>query len=494
MVSCAGATPEMSRSRDSSTSRDSLGGSTRVPSPEGSRPSSPSPDGTIRGTLAKLKAVPSDLEACLDEKAPHDKSESPSDDTASSTASTVVGFPEGGRDAWMTVAGATLLVFSTFGLSNIGGVFVAEYHRVGGPLASYPLSTVSWITSTHLFLCFGSSFASGLLFDRGYFRWQILGGTVFWIVGIFSLSAATTFIQIFLAHGVCLGLAVGAMFGPALSACASYFKARRALVVGCCTAGAGLGAMFFDLLLNYLFPRWGYAPTVRLAGYLMTALLVLANLLMRPRVFPARPSEPIAPMLALMAREPAMWFICLGSFATMCGLFIPLIYIQVYATAHGADATLSLYSIAVLNAAATVARVVSGLLGDRLGKLNCTIPLAAAVGVMCFAMLGATDTVGASFFLVIFGCASGGFIALVPSTFIGLAADVNQIGIRSGLGFSFIAVAALIGSPIAGALLSAAGGNYAAPCAFGGAMALTGAGLLFAGRRVIARKTNTWKL
>lgn len=59
-------------------------------------------------------------------------------------------FPEGGRDAWMTVFGGWLALFCTFGLINCVGVFQNYYTTVY--LADYEISTISWITSVQVFV------------------------------------------------------------------------------------------------------------------------------------------------------------------------------------------------------------------------------------------------------------------------------------------------------------------------------------------------------
>lgn len=67
-------------------------------------------------------------------------------------------------------------------------------------------------------------------------------------------------------------------------------------------------------------------------------------------------------------------------------MFIPLFYIQVFSESHGADPIVVNYSLAILNAAATVARVASGLVADRFGIYNTAIPIAASTGILIFAM------------------------------------------------------------------------------------------------------------
>lgn len=55
------------------------------------------------------------------------------------------GFPEGGREAWVVLAGTWCVLFCTFGLGNSIGVFQTYY--VNQALRQYSSSTISWITS-----------------------------------------------------------------------------------------------------------------------------------------------------------------------------------------------------------------------------------------------------------------------------------------------------------------------------------------------------------
>ena len=93
-----------------------------------------------------------------------------------------VTFPDGGAAAWCAVAGATLCLLSTFGLSNSFGVFQQYYRNVHaesrsfGPhtdnlqqnqLVGYQPSTISWIGSAHLCIVFCCSIGAGIGFDNG---------------------------------------------------------------------------------------------------------------------------------------------------------------------------------------------------------------------------------------------------------------------------------------------------------------------------------------
>lgn len=62
-------------------------------------------------------------------------------------------------------------------------------------------------------------------------------------------------------------------------------------------------------------------------------------------------------------------------------------------------------------------------------------------------------------FTAIFGFASGGFVSLM-TPLIAQISDIRQIGIRTGTAMAVMSFGALTGSPIAGAIVQAQGGNY----------------------------------
>lgn len=72
---------------------------------------------------------------------------------------------------------------------------------------------------------------------------------------------------------------------------------------------------------------------------------------------------------------------------------------------------------------------------------------------MLFAYAACTTTVTLIVFCVLFGFFSGAYVSLLPSMQAGFAQDLHEVGLRIGFTFSIVGVGALVGSPIAGALL-----------------------------------------
>ncbi|GAA5940769.1 hypothetical protein JCM3775_004893 [Rhodotorula graminis] len=412
-------------------------------------------------------------------------------------------FPEGGLRAWLCVAGSTLVLLTTFGFSNSFGAFMSYYatHQ----LAAYTTSQISWIGSAHLFITFSCAFGAGVLFDRGYFRYQLALGTVGWLAGIFGLSFAESFATIFVCQAVIMGLSLGLFFSPCLSILGTYFRRRRAFVVGIAASGTAIGAVVFPVLLGQMFEKKGFAWAVRAAGFMMLGLLVIANCIIRPRkvksqALPSSPSPSRAPAQASLAtalrkivRQPSAWLVCLGVFGVYVSCFIPLFYVGLFAREYSGPGPIATYALSIINAVAFFSRIGSGLVADRLGTFNTAIPLGALVAVLTFAMMAATSTAGLAVWLVLFGFAQGGWISVSAACFMSLADNAGEIGLRSGIGFFFVALATLIGSPIAGALLAATDGSYVAALCFGGGMAVAGCALLVLGRATqVRRRSSQW--
>ena len=143
-------------------------------------------------------------------------------------------------------------------------------------------------------------------------------------------------------------------------------------------------------------------------------LLILANLLIRPRL-PPKPSTSALPKFRIWA-NPVFALTSVGVYMAEWGLFIPLTYLPSYALTHGIPPTMALKLLAVFNAASFFGRWVPGFAADRVGRFNMmivmvTLCLGSAMGIWFFAG-GSVGRVVA--FALIFGFASGSSISLTP--------------------------------------------------------------------------------
>jgi len=401
-------------------------------------------------------------------------------------------FPEGGWRGWLTVIGGSMIVFCSFGAVQSYGAFEDFYAR--HTLSDRTPSEISWIGSVQVFWLFAMGLLSGKLFDEGYFHHCIGFGSALYLFSVFMLSLAKPhqFYQHLLSQGFGMGIGMGLMFLPALSVPSHYFRARRSVAMGVVLAGSSLGAVIYPIMLNNLFKSAGFAWAVRATGFLDVALLLFANIVMRTRL-PSRKQRPAAPPIEIkkILTDRAYMVFLIGASITLWGFYIPFFYLQLFSALHGVNKKMVTYSLSVMNAASIFGRTLPNVLADMWGPLNVVVPFTFIAGGLVWAMYGATDIAGVIVFGIFYGFFSGGFISLVNPVSATFAADVNEIGTRSGLlafSFSFFA---LTGSPIGGALLNPPHYTWWQPLLFGSTTMIFGATCLFIARIMMVRRKGS---
>jgi MFS family permease len=124
-----------------------------------------------------------------------------------------------------------------------------------------------------------------------------------------------------------------------------------------------------------------------------------------------------------------------------------------------------------------VGRILSGYIADKIGNFNVSIFAACLSTIVTLGLwLPGHSSATAIAYFALFGFSSGTYTALTPAL-VAQITDIRDIGTRSGSIYAFVSVAGLTGSPIGGALITAAGGSYWKLQAFTGVM--LGAGTLF---------------
>lgn len=132
---------------------------------------------------------------------------------------------------------------------------------------------------------------------------------------------------------------------------------------------------------------------------MVLALLVLANVIMSPRLPPKPKGAPRPPAVSprTIFREPRYVLSVLGAFFVAMGLFMPFFFIEsestrwrterfgsvtnlvvfskVFLEVNRVSPTLSRYSLAVLNGASVFGRTIPNALADRYGCFNMLIPV-----------------------------------------------------------------------------------------------------------------------
>ncbi|KAI4216488.1 MAG: hypothetical protein LQ351_000977 [Letrouitia transgressa] len=357
-----------------------------------------------------------------------------------------VTYPEGGLRAWLVVLGSFCGMLASFGLMNSIGSF--QTYISTHQLSHLSPGTVGWIFSIYVFLAFGCGLQIGPIFDAKGPRWLVISGTICLVVGMIGVSESTSMFflsfsssfppfagaEIFseywhfiITFAILCGLGTSLIFTPAIGAIAHFFYHSRGKATGFAAAGGSLGGVIFPLALQALFPRLGFAWSVRLLALVFLVLLLTAILLIRTRL-PPKVGGTVWPDFRIFA-QPVFALTTAGVFFIEWGLFVPLAFISSYALANGVSPTFSYQLLAVLNAGSVLGRACPGFIADRLGRFNAMI---ATVAMCTLCVLGVWLNVGGNIaglcvFAALFGFASGSNISLTPPC-VGQLCDTEEFG------------------------------------------------------------------
>lgn len=386
--------------------------------------------------------------------------------------------PDGGTTAWIQVFCTHITIFNTFGFFTSFGVFQTYYSTTLG----FAPSTISWIGSLQVFLLFGIGTFTGRATDAGLFRPLFIAGAAFQMLGVFGMANSTKLWHLFLSQAICLGISNGLQFCPAMALVSTYFVKRRAFAMGLTALGSCTGGVVMPVIVQQCLPRLGFPWTIRIIGFIMLFLNIVAIFLFRTRL-PPRKNGPIVDWASF--RELPYSLYCAAMFFNFWGLYFAFFYIGAYGrNVLGVSYQQSINLLLVTVCMGFVFRLLPTYYADKIGSLNVLIPFAFLCGVMMYSWIGIHSIGGLYAFACIYGSGSAVLQALWPAV-IGKCSkepDLKKAGVRMGMAFSIVSFASLTGPPLAGALIQSMGGSYWAANVWAGTSFLVGGGLLVATR------------
>lgn len=384
------------------------------------------------------------------------------------------------------------------------GAFQAYYQH--NFLSTSSPSAISWIGTVQSWLLILAGVLSGPLFDLGWFRPMLVIGNFGVIFGIFMLSLAKTYWQVFLAQGVCMGLGAGLLYVPSLALVGLSFSKKRSLAQGIVTSGIAVGGsaaakrtsafivtyrfaggVVYIIAFDRITTKSGFGWAVRTMGFIACGICVIA--------FPALLSGTSSLAKARTARklyDPAAFrdssFLVFTacSFFTFLGYIVPYFYIPAFAQdVLGVSKNSALTILVMAIAASFFGRLSAGLVAHRLGPILTWFCCAAVSGFVSLCWIAVSTQSGLIALSIFWGFCSAGLVTLPAAVFPSLCPDPSRLGTRTGMSWGISSFASLIGSPIAGALLKSQGGtgkrprsSFLGPQLWAGCCLLVGAGTI----------------
>ena len=138
-------------------------------------------------------------------------------------------------------------------------------------------------------------------------------------------------------------------------------------------------------------------------------------------------------------------------------VFEVLTYIDLSATRAGISPEFAFYLTSITNAGSGLGRISSGVLADKLGALTVAAPLTLLCAIMTYIWPFATTKDSLVAIGIIYGFCTGTYGSLLPLPFV-MMGEMHDAGRRTGTGMTVVALGALAGPPISGAIAQATGG------------------------------------
>ncbi|KLO19242.1 MFS general substrate transporter [Schizopora paradoxa] len=387
--------------------------------------------------------------------------------------------PEGGTWGWLAVLGGFCLSISIFGFINSWSTFQAYYELLD--IASP--SRIAWIGSLQYSLIFMPGILAGRLFDAGHFRLCLWISTILFLAANFLIAECKTYWQIILCQGIALGLGSGIVYVPCVAVVSQYFNKKRPIAFSVTAIGVSVGGIIFPIMFRNLLPSVGFKWAVRSMAFVNVAMFIIAHFTMFPRL----PPSAMRGWIELDDfRQLQFTFFVICTVIAFFGLYTMLTFLSVSSLLIGFTESLAFYVVSIANATSAVGRMAGGVLAVKYGPVNILIFFTTIAAVCTYIWPFVSTKAGFIVLTCFYGISSGAFVGLFPLGPLTLG-DTSHVGRRTGEQMTFMALGALFGPPISGAILDDAN-SFKPVGVYAGTTIILSVVFLMASRYVVTHK------
>jgi len=343
---------------------------------------------------------------------------------------------------YIVAVASIVLQVIMWGIFNTYGVFFIPLQDE----FAWSRAEISGARSLSMFIWGFMSILLGNLNDRYGPRVIMAVCGCFFGLGYFLMSQISSIWQLYLFHGIIVGLGVSATDVVILSTAARWFVQRRGMMTGIIKAGTGLGMFVMPLVATGFISSYSWRISYMILGSLGFILIIsLAQLLRRDPTQVKHLSDSRKRMnsaqLKLLElginfhdsiRTKQLWVTSIMYFTIWFCVNVVLVHVAPYAIDLGISPTKAAIVLSTIGAISILGRLVLGSLSDRIGCAK-SVTICCAIFVISFiVLLFAGNFWTLILFAVIYGIAHGGFATLI-SPLIGELFGLRSHGVILGL-------------------------------------------------------------
>jgi len=344
--------------------------------------------------------------------------------------------------------------FVTFGILFSFGLFLTPLSDTFGASTG----AVASVFSGSVFCYYIAGALGGLLGDRWGARPVVAFGAVALPLGLLGASTTGRLWQLFALYVPLVGFAVGSCYSPLIGAVGRNVPARRALAIAVVLTGVGGGTLVMPLVIRVLLDRFDWRATFRLLALLAAAVLALTAVVAADR---GRDGGGRTGIVGSMFRSRPLRRLYLSIVLIAPGFYAPLAFLNDYAVDRGIGAGRAALLVATIGLGSVASRIAFGATAQRFGPMRQYRFSHALFLLALVCWLAADRPPTAPYALLAIGAALHGlgWAAWVTAAPLVLADwfGVDDLGLAVGGFYTGLGVGALIGPPISGSIIDAAG-------------------------------------
>ncbi|CAG8374880.1 unnamed protein product [Penicillium salamii] len=359
--------------------------------------------------------------------------------------------PDGG-EAWVVISGCAVVTWWFIGTSYCWGILQAALVKEGVSSSSTLAFVGSLATACISFL----GILNARVIRKLGTRYSAMAGIFFLGLGeVLSGFSAMSIGGLFATAGVVMGIGISLCFMVVSVTPAQYFRAKRGIANGIVYAAGGLGGAVISFVMNALLDRVGVQWTFRIIGFATWGTGLPAAYLIKQRV-PIPPSAVVDWRLFRDIRFVLLF--AMGAIATF-PLLVPPFFLPLFTASLGMSSGTGAGVVAAFNFSSALGRLLCGLCSDFVGPLN-TLFISLLLSALSMLIIWPISTsLGPLIvFVIVNGMANGGFFSTMP-TVVGNTFGSARVSVVMGMVVTGWAGGYLLGAPIAGFILNAAGGE-----------------------------------